>query len=241
MMAGLDDKVTLVTGGASGIGRATALAFAKQGAKVAIADIDADGGQQTVQLVEADGGTAMFVAADVTKSSDVEAMVDKVARAWGSLEVAFNNAGGSRGPRVPTHEYLDDDWNWVIDVNLKGVWLCMKHEIRRMLKQGHGAIVNMSSIMGLYFAWSMVLKSFCSSKPIWSASISTTATAVGIAKTPAVCAHAAAAKTTAIEAMIPTPIRMFFVMTGSFRFKKRPRRGHRPNGMSRSSGTARPP
>lgn len=148
-MAGrLEDKVGLVTGGASGIGRATAMAFARQGAKVVLADLVVDGGEEVVRLIKEAGGEAIFVKCDVSKTAEVEAMINKAVETYGRLDYAFNNAG-IEGDIAPVAECTEENWDRVIAVNLKGVWLCMKYEIRQMLKQGRGAIVNMSSVSGL--------------------------------------------------------------------------------------------
>lgn len=148
-MAGrLEDKIALVTGGSSGIGRACAIAFAKEGAKVAISDIDVEGGAKTLRIIKETGGNAIFVKADVSKIAEIEAMIKLVADTYGRLDCAFNNAGitGDEGSVVNCTE---DNWDRTININLKGVWLCMKYEIPEMLKHGGGAIVNMSSITGI--------------------------------------------------------------------------------------------
>jgi NAD(P)-dependent dehydrogenase (short-subunit alcohol dehydrogenase family) len=138
-MAGrLGGKVALVTGAASGIGRASAIVFAREGARVIVADIDIGGSEKTVQMIEKAGGEATFVKADVTKEAEVEVMVNRTIEIYGQLNCAYNNAG-----------IAGDDWDLVMDINLKGVWLCMKYEVLQMLKQGGGAIVNTSSIVGL--------------------------------------------------------------------------------------------
>ena len=142
-------KVALVTGGASGIGRATALAFAREGAKTVVSDIDADGGHETVHMIEDSGGEATFVPADVTMSHEVEALVDRAVGAYGRLDCAFNNAGLERELTNPGGRFDEETFQSVIDANLKGVWLCMKHEIVQMVEQGSGAIVNTSSVAGL--------------------------------------------------------------------------------------------
>jgi NAD(P)-dependent dehydrogenase (short-subunit alcohol dehydrogenase family) len=141
-------KVALITGGGSGIGRATAQIFAREGAKVVVADIVVAGGEETVQLIKAAGGEAVFVKADVARTTDVEAMVKKAVDTYGRLDCAFNNAG-IEGVIRPTAEYGEEQWDRVLAVNLKGVWLCMKYEILQMLKQGGGAIVNTASVAGL--------------------------------------------------------------------------------------------
>jgi len=143
----LEGKVALVTGGSSGIGRAAALAFAREGAKVVIADILVEGGKETVQMVEDADGDALFIEADVSKAHGVEAIVNRAVETYGRLDHAFNNAG-IEGAQAPTAEYPEEAWHQVISVNLTGVWLCMKYEIQQMLKQEGGAIVNMSSILG---------------------------------------------------------------------------------------------
>jgi len=145
----LEGKVALLTGGTSGIGRDTAILFAKAGAKVAIAGRREAEGQETVELVRAAGGDGLFVRADVSKASEVEALIKNTVERFGRLDVAFNNAG-IEGVWVPIVRQSEADWDRTIEINLKGVWLCLKYEIRQMLKQGDGgAIVNMSSITGL--------------------------------------------------------------------------------------------
>ncbi|MBM4259454.1 MAG: SDR family oxidoreductase [Deltaproteobacteria bacterium] len=148
-MAGiLDGKVSLITGASSGIGRATANIFAREGARLVLADVVEHGGQETLQIVRAAGAEAIFIKTDVSKSGEVDEMVAKTVSTYGRLDCAFNNAGiGGRG--ALTHEYTEDEWNRVLAVNLTGVWLCMKAEIIQMLKQSSGVIVNTSSIMGL--------------------------------------------------------------------------------------------
>ena len=142
-------KVALVTGGASGIGRATALAFAREGAKTVISDLDADGGHETVHMIKDSGGEATFVTVDVTMSDQVEALVNRAVRTYGQLDCAFNNAGLERELSNPDVRFDEETFQSVIDANLKGVWLCMKHEIAQMLEQGSGTIVNTSSVAGL--------------------------------------------------------------------------------------------
>lgn len=150
----LDGKVALVTGGASGIGRATALTFAREGARLIIADTNADGGQQSVHMITENGGEATFVRVDVTQAADVEGMISAAVATYGRLDCAHNNAGIGSRPRAPLHECSEATWDRVLNVNLKGVWLCMKYEIIQMLKQGGGTIVNTASIMGLVGSWS---------------------------------------------------------------------------------------
>jgi NAD(P)-dependent dehydrogenase (short-subunit alcohol dehydrogenase family) len=142
------EKVALVTGAGSGIGRATALAFAAEGAKVAVSDIDRDGGEDTVRLIKDLGGEAFFVAADVAEPEQVEAMVLAVVDRYGRLDLAVNNAG-IEGALAPTAEYTEEAWGRVIAINLTGVWRSMRAEIPELLKAGGGAIVNVSSILGV--------------------------------------------------------------------------------------------
>ena len=141
------DRVALVTGGGSGIGRAACLAFARVGAAVMVSDVEAGHGSETVRLVEQAGGRARFVRADVSIAGEVEAMVAATVAAFGRLDCAFNNAGIA-GARGTVAEYEDVAWERVIAVNLVGVRLCMKHELKQMLAQGSGAIVNNASILG---------------------------------------------------------------------------------------------
>ncbi|MBI4307931.1 MAG: SDR family oxidoreductase [Chloroflexi bacterium] len=141
-------KVALITGASSGIGRATALAFAREGAKVVVADVSVAGGEETVRLVKKAGGQAVFVKTDVSRAADVEAMVAKTVETCGRLDCAFNNAG-IEGASAFTADCTEENFDRVIAINLKGVWLCMRYEVPQMLKQGGGAIVNCASIGGL--------------------------------------------------------------------------------------------
>jgi NAD(P)-dependent dehydrogenase (short-subunit alcohol dehydrogenase family) len=141
-------KVVIITGGASGIGRATAFAFAREKAKVLIGDIDLSGAERTVAAIRDQGGEASCLRADVSESADVQRMVNSTVDQYGGLDYAFNNAGfvGSMAGIVDTSE---EDWSRVVATNLTGVWLCMKYEIPEILKRGGGAIVNNSSALGL--------------------------------------------------------------------------------------------
>lgn len=143
-----DGKVAIVTGGSFGIGRAVAVAFAARGAKVIVADWLEDKEQATLKQVKAAGGQAIFLTCDVSKSKDVQSMVEKTIATYGQLDFAFNNAG-IEGATANTHECTEENWDKTININLKGIWLCMKHEISYMLKQGKGAIVNCASVAGL--------------------------------------------------------------------------------------------
>ena len=144
-------RVALVTGAASGIGRATALAFAREGAGVVVADIDPKGGEETVRLIQQDEGgshEAVFIAADVSDAAQVEVLIDRAVSTYGRLDFAHNNAG-IEGTGDLTHLYPEQMWRRVLEVNVLGVWLCMKYEIPQMLRQGGGAIVNTASVAGL--------------------------------------------------------------------------------------------
>jgi NAD(P)-dependent dehydrogenase (short-subunit alcohol dehydrogenase family) len=148
-MAGLvAGKVALVTGASSGIGRATALAFAREGAKVVVADVTVEGGEETVAQVKNAGGEAIFVKTDVSKAVEVEALVAKAVAIYGRLDCAHNNAGIA-GKAKTVVDDTEDNWDRILAINLKGVWLCMKYEIAHMLKHGGGAIVNTASGAGL--------------------------------------------------------------------------------------------
>jgi NAD(P)-dependent dehydrogenase (short-subunit alcohol dehydrogenase family) len=147
-MADFDGKVALVTGGGSGIGRATCVAFASRGARVAVCDVDPIGGQATVDMVRARGDTSAFFEVDVTDEPQVAAMVDAVVEQLGGLHMAYNNAG-VEGMRVRLHETPTEHWRKVMSVNVDGVYFCMKYELAHMVEHGGGAIVNASSTFGL--------------------------------------------------------------------------------------------
>ena len=147
--AGFAGKVTFVTGAANGIGRAAALAFAREGASVALADVSERGNQETARMIEDLGGRALAVKCDVTRVQDVKAALARTVESFGRLDFAFNNAGIEPSKPAPTAEYEEAEWDRIIDVNLRGVFLCMKHEIPLILDQGGGAIVNTSSGAGI--------------------------------------------------------------------------------------------
>ena len=151
--AGFNGRVAIVTGGNSGIGRAAALGLARAGAGVVIAARREPEGAAVVAQIEAEGGAATFVPTDVAKEADVRRMVEMALQTYGRLDVAFNNAGADTTAGVSAStavtELEEADWDRIVDVNLKGVWLSMKHELRPMLERGAGAIVNTSSIAGL--------------------------------------------------------------------------------------------
>jgi NAD(P)-dependent dehydrogenase (short-subunit alcohol dehydrogenase family) len=140
-------KVAIITGGGSGIGQATALAFAQRGVSTVIADILVKEGEDTANKIQRAGGESIFVRTDVSSASDVEAMVRQTIDSYGRLDYAFNNAG-IEGVQAPTADFPEDEWNLVLKVNLTGVWLCMRYQIPQMLKQGQGVIINNASILG---------------------------------------------------------------------------------------------
>lgn len=142
-----EGKVAVITGAGSGIGRACALAFAAQGAKVIVADIAVADGEETVGLIQTAGGKSTFVPCNVAKSADVSSLMMESVRTYGRLDYACNNAGVGGPPKI-TDDYSEADWRAVIDVNLTGAWLCMKYELPIMVRQGNGVIVNMASILG---------------------------------------------------------------------------------------------
>jgi len=162
MTTELRDKVGIVTGGTSGIGRDAAVLFAKAGAKVVVAGRREAEGKETIDLVRAAGGEGLFVRTDVSKAADVQALVQKTVEKFGRLDIAFNNAG-IEGNWMPIAEQSEEDWDRTIDINLKSVWLSLKYQIRQMLKQGGGgAIVNMASVAGLI--GSAGAATYCASK-----------------------------------------------------------------------------
>jgi len=145
----LEGKCGLITGASTGIGRGAALCFARHGAKVAVVDIAQDAGEETVRLIKADGGEAFFVKCNVASAAEVKAMVERVVAEFGRLDCAFNNAGVETA-LLKLADDTEENFDRLVAINMKGVWLCMKHEIRQMLAQGGGgAIVNTASTAGL--------------------------------------------------------------------------------------------
>ena len=142
-------RVALVTGGNSGLGKASALCLARAGARVVVSGRRAEEGEQVAQLIKDAGGEAAFIRADMSLKADIEAVVAQTVEMYGSLDFAVNNAGVGGTAFVPTADYSEDTWDEVININLKAVWLCMKYEIPHLLKQKGSSIVNMSSVAGL--------------------------------------------------------------------------------------------
>lgn len=154
----LTGQVALVTGAARGIGRATALAFAERGIKVVVADINVKGAAQTVSLIEQAGGSALFISCDVREEEQVKQLIATTVASYGSLDYAFNNAGiEMENQRL--HDGSLSSFTMIMDVNVKGVWLCMKYQLQQMLAQGNGAIVNAASVAGLGAAPKMAVYS----------------------------------------------------------------------------------
>jgi NAD(P)-dependent dehydrogenase (short-subunit alcohol dehydrogenase family) len=156
----LNGKVAIVTGAGSGIGRASASTFAREGASVACADVQVDGGEETARLIEAAGGKALFLRTDVSRAAEVEALVRRTVETFGRLDCAHNNAG-IEGAVGRTADYDEEQWARVLAVNLTGVWLCMKYELQAMAAHG-GAIVNTASVAGLVGIPGM--PAYCASK-----------------------------------------------------------------------------
>ena len=148
-MKEFEGKVALVTGGGSGIGRATALAFAREGVQVVIGNRNVERGEETVAMIRDAGGAASFRRTDVVVASDVEALVEHAVKTCGRLDIAFNNAGIEGDMKSTVIDHTEANFDLVMDINVKGVWLSMKYEIPQMLKRGGGAIVNCSSVAGV--------------------------------------------------------------------------------------------
>ena len=159
---GIEGKVAVVTGAGSGIGRATALTFAREGAKVVLADIQDELGEEVAKQINDDGGEAVYVHTDVTKKDQIQALMEKAVEQFGGVHIAANVAGIEGIAACPTGECTEENWDKVLDVNLRGTFECMKAEIPHMLKNGGGAIVNVASVAGLVgFAG---LPAYCASK-----------------------------------------------------------------------------
>ena len=155
MAALLEGKSAIITGAGSGIGRAAAIVFAREGARVIVADVAEQGGRETVEMIRAKGGEAQFQRCDVARGNDVDALIAVAVKAYGRLDCAFNNAGIG-GAQRKTADYDEEEWDRIMAVNLKGVWFCMRAEIRQFLAQGSGgAIVNTASAAGLVASHSM--------------------------------------------------------------------------------------
>lgn len=144
----LEHKVAVITGGGSGIGRASAIRLAAAGAKIVVSDVNTVGGDETVRLIQDAGGDACFVPCNVSKSSDVQAMVNTAVTTFDGIDIAVNNAGVG-GTMLDLHQLDESTWDQVVDINLKGVWLCMKYEVPILLERGGGSIINMASVAGL--------------------------------------------------------------------------------------------
>lgn len=142
-------KVALVTGAGSGIGKAIALAFAKEGASVAVADVDSLGGEETISEIQALGARGIFISCDVSKKADVRTLVEETVRQFGQLDFACNNAGVHHAKPESFTEIEEEEWDRIIAINLKGVFFCMQSEILQMQKQGNGVIVNVASMAGI--------------------------------------------------------------------------------------------
>lgn len=162
-MAQFAGKVVLVTGGGSGIGKASAVAFAREGAEVIIADVAVKDGEDTVRTIEEANGKAIFIKTDVSQATEVKALIKKTIATYGRLNCAFNNAG-ILGSSASTVACTEENWDRVININLKGMWLCMKYEIPHMREQGGGAIVNMSSVAGLMTSYLQRFPAYNASK-----------------------------------------------------------------------------
>lgn len=200
----VEGKVAVVTGAASGIGRAASQIFAREGAKVVVSDVNEAGGNETVEMIKNAGGDACFAKCDTSNAAQVEAMVKTAVDTYGSLDCAFNNAGIG-DPTASIVDCTEEDFDRFYQVNLKGVWLCMKYQIKQMLAQGGGAIVNTASVAGLIAA------------PMLGAYGASKHGVVGLTKTAAI---ECATKNIRVNAVCPGVIRTAMVET---LFKERPK------------------